>query len=293
MKDNCLIIRDLMPLCAEKLASDASSAAVQQHIAACEACSDYYKANYADGLPALPQQRGEEAALRAVKQQILCTRRRRAALCALLCALLLCILFSWLLRPHYLTHEAAGTEVVQSSQGTLWVLFGPQVTGVSAQTVHSPEGGTQVLLCAWQTRWDRIFNNASAAVQLGSAEETVVWYTCPSKESVQLYGAPQTGGMIVMPRLVLGYYLLFAVAAAAVLWLLAALCRNTRAARPLFLAACVPSAYIVGHICVMGFSTVSDSALPQFWFILACAACVYGVLLLLAQEHRERRNHSI
>ena len=38
MKLDCDVIRDLLPLYAEKLASSASSALVEQHLAECEAC---------------------------------------------------------------------------------------------------------------------------------------------------------------------------------------------------------------------------------------------------------------
>ena len=38
MKLECDVIRDLLPLYAEKLASPASSALVEQHLAACPAC---------------------------------------------------------------------------------------------------------------------------------------------------------------------------------------------------------------------------------------------------------------
>lgn len=38
MKLECDVIRDLLPLYAEKLASPASSALVEQHLAECEAC---------------------------------------------------------------------------------------------------------------------------------------------------------------------------------------------------------------------------------------------------------------
>ena len=38
MKLECDVIRDLLPLYAEKLASHASSALVEQHLAACPAC---------------------------------------------------------------------------------------------------------------------------------------------------------------------------------------------------------------------------------------------------------------
>ena len=38
MKLECDVIRDLLPLYAEKLASPASSALVEQHLSACPAC---------------------------------------------------------------------------------------------------------------------------------------------------------------------------------------------------------------------------------------------------------------
>ena len=38
MKTNCDIIRDLLPLYAEHITSEASNALVEEHLAECEAC---------------------------------------------------------------------------------------------------------------------------------------------------------------------------------------------------------------------------------------------------------------
>ena len=44
MKTDCEIIRDLMPLCAEQIASEKSRALVEAHIAECPDCRDAYAA---------------------------------------------------------------------------------------------------------------------------------------------------------------------------------------------------------------------------------------------------------
>lgn len=44
MKLDCEVIRDLMPLCAEEIASDKSRALVEDHLTECEACREAYAA---------------------------------------------------------------------------------------------------------------------------------------------------------------------------------------------------------------------------------------------------------
>ena len=87
MKLECDVIRDLLPLYAEKLASPASSALVEQHLAACPACRAELE-QMEKPVPVQPEPQ-PDAPLRSIRKtmQKKSIRIAAAAVLAVLCAL--------------------------------------------------------------------------------------------------------------------------------------------------------------------------------------------------------------
>ena len=87
MKLDCDVIRDLLPLYAEKLASPASSALVEQHLAACPACRAELE-QMEKPVPVQPEPQ-PDAPLRSIRKtlQKKSIRIAAAAVLAVLCAL--------------------------------------------------------------------------------------------------------------------------------------------------------------------------------------------------------------
>ena len=86
MKLECDVIRDLLPLYAEKLASPASSALVEQHLAACPACRAELE-QMEKPVPVQPEPQ-PDAPLRSIRKtmQKKSIRIAAAAALAVLCA---------------------------------------------------------------------------------------------------------------------------------------------------------------------------------------------------------------
>ena len=86
MKLECDVIRDLLPLYAEKLASPASSALVEQHLAECEACRAQLE-QMEKPVPVQPEPQ-PDAPLRSIRKtlQKKSIRIAAAAVLAVLCA---------------------------------------------------------------------------------------------------------------------------------------------------------------------------------------------------------------
>ena len=89
-KDNCNIIRDLMPLVLDRVSSDESREAVETHIISCEECRKQYDEMKA-GLPEETRAEFEEEqkqfteALKTVRKKKIRRRIRTVALAALVC----------------------------------------------------------------------------------------------------------------------------------------------------------------------------------------------------------------
>ena len=94
MKLECDVIRDLLPLYAEKLASPASSALVEQHLAACPACRAELE-RMEKPVPVQPEPQ-PDAPLKNIRSS-LNRRRLRTMLCSFAAALALAAVcgFGW------------------------------------------------------------------------------------------------------------------------------------------------------------------------------------------------------
>ena len=104
---------------------------------------------------------------------------------------------------------------------------------------------------------------------------------------VLVYGEHPDGGMETLPRLVLGYYLVLAAGVFVVLLVVWCAAKKTPKVRTWAgRALLLPPAYGVGHLIVLGFTTVSYCATRDFILIVAIGALVYCLVLLAASLYR-------
>lgn len=107
-----------------------------------------------------------------------------------------------------------------------------------------------------------------------------------------LWGTPMQGGVEILPRLALGYYLTIALAAAGVCGLLWGLLRKRERSwipRQLFFA---PVSYCLSHLLLKGIDTTSFSMEQDFLSILLVALAVYALLTIVWQMLLARRNEA-
>lgn len=99
--ERCEIIRDLLPVCADGLASDATYALVQAHTANCEACRTLLE-DMSRPMPIAPMQR--DGFVRALKKQKRAYRRKGLflAVAAVLLVALVCLAAAWWLDVFWL-----------------------------------------------------------------------------------------------------------------------------------------------------------------------------------------------
>ena len=128
MKISCNIIRDLLPLYAEDLASDDTRAMVDEHLCDCEACQNVLN-TMKKGTP-VPMETTPES-LNKVKRII---RRKRilSVMAALLTLITLAsLVFTFLFTPFQLTKEQALDDFYVREDGAIVIDYSPYVTGRS------------------------------------------------------------------------------------------------------------------------------------------------------------------
>lgn len=128
MKISCNIIRDLLPLYAEDLASEDTRLLVDEHLCGCDDCTKFL-GSLKKGTP-LPVEASPES-LNKVKKII---RRRRVV--SVMAALLTLItmasaVFTYLFTPFQLTKEQALDDFYVREDGAIVIDYSPYVTGRS------------------------------------------------------------------------------------------------------------------------------------------------------------------
>ena len=308
MKLSCGIVRDLLPLYAEQMTGEETNAAVREHLEGCPACSQALK----ELEKTTPAPTEDVQAMQKLKKGLRVRRWRAAALAALAVFLPLYALFARSVVKEYLPYSEGlvtveGVRLNEDQEEALYLSYDSRVNGLRYEMTEDADTGERTLFIMG---YDYASTELMIVQDLETGEQTLriatVHETAPdqrhesmvspvpdrviygfSGDQVLLYGEPMKGGMEILPRLVLGYYLMIALALAVVLGVPALFLRRKTVGpilRQLFLA---PVAYILGHLLIKGFVTVSFDATWELLQILIAAAAFYGLLSLGWQALRQ------
>ncbi len=308
MKKECSIVRDLLPLYVENMVSTDTVEFVKEHLDGCGECREECERMK---MPQVRDKSGEEANGKeksGVRDDVaplvnlkrkLWKQKVKTALCTgLFVVALLLSAFAVLSAPVYLPYEEDLLTITEHADESITVVFDERVTDYRCSS-DAHVGWEGVEPCyeieAWSTLWDKWFGREEAqfvVIEKVTSEDFSVYYVSnDGTENRCIYGEPvTTGGVITLPRLVLGYYFLIAVMCVAVLLVVWWIVRRKDAVkiwveRILF----YPISYCVGHGIVTGFSPRSYSAQRDFMFILFISILIYGGVLLVRSIYRERK----
>ena len=171
MNNECSIVRDLLPLCAEDMVAPETADFVAAHVASCPDCEKEYAAlkSGAAPSPALPEV--EKAPLKSIRKAIIKKRVSAVILAVVLAAALLVTAFAFLTTPEYLSYDEAIAGITPGvANMSAEVEFNECVTGYNYTFTYEPEtdtssSGMHGWVCrfeAWTTPWDRLFNRKAS-----------------------------------------------------------------------------------------------------------------------------------
>ncbi len=308
MKLPCSVIRDLLPLYAEKLTEPETEKLVDEHLADCPACRQ--KLSGIEEKPAVPVDAGKP--LQALRKEIL-KRRWYAAAIAALCVFI--AVYTWSCRANEmrLVSWEEGLIEVEGVEKRPWAeIYGenanPPAAGDAAadvlilradsringtyETVFRDEDGTSTLILQG---WTSSFRSRGMAGDYNEMTFCPVPGRLIYDDGVQqklLWGEPLQGGVTVLPRLALGYYVILAVLFAAVsglLWLILRRRKKSWIVRQICFAFL---SYSGAHLLIKGFRTATFFMERDFLSILLTAAALYALLTLAWQVFLRRRNEN-
>lgn len=287
MKNECSIVQDILPLYVEEMVSDDTVSFVREHLKDCpryraelEKLQKPVEVQLKPDINAAPLKRLKKALLMKKLQTILCT-------VAILLALMLAVI-SLLTAPEYFEYTPDLVTVTETGVGEVTISFNSKVTNYKLQHIEDPdECNTVYQLEAWTSPWDRMFKkNGAWAVTVSPENDKplLIYFTqIADGSSVNLYGeaASDNSGWVALPGLTLGYWLLGNIMLfiiVAVIWFCVR--KKERIRRRAEYLMLIPVAYGLGHLCVLGFRTVSYSEWRDFQLILAIGILLYCAMLL-------------
>ena len=313
MKLPCAVVRDLLPLYAEKMTEPETQKLVDEHLKECPEC----RKKLAETETGTPAPVDTTKPLRALKKQI---RRRRlyAALIAGLFVLVCFVTYDYhtgSLKPLSWEEglvEAKGVVPVTSedqyrkavhirkgneeepepAEEGLSFSMSSRIAGVETEIVEDDDGTVTAIIQGFG-RW-------SASGQ-GNADMSGELTLCPVPDRVIygygepqtiLWGSPMSGGIEVLPRLALSYYVMIAAAFAVItgfLWFLFRKKQGSWILRQVFFA---PVCYVTAHLLLMGFRATSFSIIRDLCYILLLSAALYALVSLLWQVWLQRRKEA-
>lgn len=198
------------------------------------------------------------------------------------------------------------------------------VSGTKVTSTQDPDSGKTVyFITAWRTpldTWRGAFDktgdapNARSANDrtqreadalqgaLGKVESARTLFTLDTANCAAVYYSPNNGqddvllcgsmngGVISMPRLALGYYVLLSLVLLITLGIAFFACRRKKTGKALGYLALIPACYLTGHLLVKGFVTTSYQMQRDFSLIVLTAALLYAAMLLAGDLLRQRRD---
>lgn len=280
MKLPCEMMEDLLPLYVEDMATNATRAAVEEHLSDCEPCRD----KLAD-LRAEKPENGVVIPLEPVRREI--RKRLWHAVVAAVCAVtvVMLTLFAWDTVMTYIPYseDMVGIETLPDGSQELH-LYGPN--GTSGWSLDGA-----LYLSAVGPRNQR--GSGECIMPLGM--ERAVYYIDITRHGVTtlIWGEPQDGDAAqILPRLALNYYMLIAVAAAAVLLGVGYRLRARKIGRVAKHLGVLALCYAVAHFLVMGTNGMSFEMAWDFGLIAVITLLLWGLATsgeqLIRQMRRDR-----
>ena len=305
MRNECNIIRDLLPLYAENMVSSDTAAFIEEHLKGCEACRKDYERTKG---PQPTQEISHGAPLLKLSRKMKVKRIQTIALTAVFVIALFVSAFAVLDAPIYLPYSEGIVTAEQFGDKGMLLTFDEEVTDFGYMVYDDPDGG-DFYYCdiqAWTSLWNKWFSQGkgtlSATVTTRNTKPIIAVYlpndgsenVCIAKYDPNAENRIEKNvdyeSTIVLPRLALGYYLILAVAVLVVFGIVWLLTRKKAEVRVwIERIGLYPVAYIISHCIVSGINWASYSLPRDFSLIIFISILLYSGLLLAHNIWRLKR----
>ena len=285
MKISCNVIKDLLPLYVEEIATPDTRIVVEEHISSCETCkSELDKLRKSSGVPI-----DSDIIILKEIQHKMRKKKYLTILCSIMITMAFVItIFGYLTAPEYVPYSKDIVTVMKNNNGTIAVKFQIPISGYQVSR-NSTEGRVGYIynISAWNTLWNQYIGkenyNTYTIIDAKNSDVRSIYYNSNNgSEDILLYGENQnpSGHIVTLPRLVLAYYKLIAIILAFVCgFILIFYHKNKKATNIIIKILFLPLSYLLGQMLIMGLGTSTFSAFRDFCAILLVMVPLYFAML--------------
>ena len=294
MKISCEVIQDLLPLYVEKLASKDSELLIEEHIGECEQCKTTLDRLNNDLSNSISQST-ELMPLVMMKKRINARKIRAVSMASLIVFLLMFTVFSYLTKPNYVSYKNSGITITKNENNELYANFSGNITAFKLIKYNSDSNYNIVEIEAWSSILDNILGKSTPGILIASSDsevDTVYYCDYTVEDNMKIiYGIDPyaNGGVITLPRLVLGYYftlgIVFSLVIGGIWFFVRKKERASQVCKYLFF---IPASYVASVI-ILNTGFVSFSATRDFVMNLIAAVAIYGISMLGISSYRQYR----
>ena len=295
MKNECGIIKDLLPLYAENIASDDTVEFVEEHLKTCEDCRKEYE-RVKEREPIEPKElQTDTAPLLKLRRKMRAKKIQTVAVTAFTVVALLVSIFAFLNAPIYFPYSEDIITITENDNNTVTFTFNEKVTHYSSDTYHDSyvEGYNRAEIIAWTSIWDKLFSTRERPFQFTEGYQIPVYYLSnDGTEDVCIYGEPLApeAGSISMPRLTLGYYVIIAAILFVALLLARVVFRKSeKAGIWIERIMLYPLSYGLAHLLILGFSFVTYSMIRDLLLIIFISLLLWCGMLFAHNVFKTRK----
>lgn len=297
MSDKCNLIKDILPLYVEDMASADTREFVSEHLEHCTECRAEVE-RMQKATKFIPDT--DIVPLKRVKRGLFIKRLQTICFTAILACAIVTIVFGILTSPKFFPYSDNLLNVIDGPDGSVIITFDSEVTGYSCNEVFDNETETKIYrINAWTTTWDLYSSNRgkqNMVIPFDRETKIQVFYAQnDGSEDVLIYGSNEKmeENSVTLPRLILMPYFLLAFLALVILAILRVLLRNKQAIIVwIDRAIPFPISYMAGQLCTKGFSFTTYSSQRDFCIIILVAMLLYFAMLTGKSLYKTKLNTS-
>ncbi|WP_226646260.1 zf-HC2 domain-containing protein [Mesobacillus subterraneus] len=283
MKISCNMIRDILPLYVEDMASQDTRDLVEEHIASCENCKKRLEEMRTFEEPPVDT---DIAPLRNIQNTLRKKKLQTIILSVMVTLIFAVVTIAYLTTPAYISYNENAVSIIEKDDGTVLLNFSEEVSGYNVNQYPAADNSGYVYdITTWETIWQqKIYKNNLDNTVLNPNGETVAsiyYYNTDGIENTLIYGDPITDGSVMtLPRLVLSYYVLFAIGFLLICGIgLVIFRKNEKIRNGLEKMILLPISYLFAHLLIKGLHSATYLAGRDLYVILLVTIPLYFALL--------------
>jgi hypothetical protein len=283
MKISCNVIRDILPLYVENMASQDTRDIVEEHIASCEKCKK--RLEEMRTFEEMPVDT-DIAPLRNIQNTLRRNKLQTIIFSVMVTLVFAVVTMAYLTTPAYISYNENAVSIIEKDDGTVLLNFSEEVSGFNVTEYPAADKSGYVYdITTWETIWhQKISKNNLKNTVLNPNGETVAsiyYYNTDGSEDVLIYGDPiMDGSVMTLPRLVLSYYVLFAIGFSLICGIgLVIFRKNEKIRNGLEKILLMPISYVLAHLLIQGLHSATYLAGRDFYAILLVAISLNFALL--------------